>query len=187
MAKVDLNPSLTRIRGRIENLVYRRTLRGLALSGRPAPRTTPPSAAEVDVRQRFSAAAAYAKALLNDPVQRPRYVAAAKTKLLPVFALAMSDFLKPPVVQGIDIGGYRGVIGDVIKVSAFHVFEVLGVKVTIRDAAGVLLEQGAAVLTEGQWRYTATIAIAVGVAFTAEAVATDRPGHTGSLTVPLTE
>jgi len=71
-------------------------------------------------------------------------------------------------------------VGDLIKVAAFDDFEVTGVTVAIRDGADGLLMQGAAVLAEGRWSYAATAAIQMGEAVTVEAVATDRPGHTGS-------
>jgi hypothetical protein len=52
--------------------------------------------------------------------------------------------------------------------------------VILRSAANVVLEQGAAVLTDGVWHYTATTVVAKGTEIAVEAVATDRPGHTGT-------
>ena len=184
MAKAALNSALTSLRGSIDNWVYRKTGDGLVVTRRPQI-TAPPSPAQLAVRELFRAAAAYAKTAMADPVQGPRYAAAAAQMGLRPFALAVSDFLKPPVVQAIDPVGYHGAVGDAIKVRAFDEFEVTGVTVELRDAADVVLEQGPAVLAEGTWRYLATTPVAAGTALTIRAVATDRPGNTGSLQLPL--
>ena len=76
-------------------------------------------------------------------------------------------------------------MGEVLKIRATDYFEVVGDTVTIRDAGNAVLEAGATVLAEGSWHYTATKAIAVDVAVTIEAIATDHPGHTGSHSVQL--
>ena len=136
------------------------------------------------VREQFRAAAAYAKAVFADPVRRPPYESAARAKGMSLFAFVMGDFLKPPVVEVIDAAGYHGVVGDLIKITARDDFEVVGVGVVIRDAADAVLEQGPAALVGGQWTYATTVAVAAGETVTIEATATDRPGHTGSKTVP---
>lgn len=185
MAKVELNPSLMHISGRIGNLVYRKNGNGTMLAPLPTPSTTPPTAAQVSVREQFAAAAAYATAVLADPVLGARYAAAGDARGLRPRAMAVSDFFSPPVVKAVDLTAYHGAIGDVIAVRAIDDFEVTGVTVAIRDAANVVLEQGAAVLAEGLWRYAATTAVAVGQTVTIEAVAKDRPGHTGTKSEPL--
>lgn len=183
MAKIELDPAFEAFRGGLGNYVYRKTEDGVIASPR-VNRTYPPTAGQLAVRQRFATAAAYAKAVLAHAVQGPRYVAAAAEKGLRPAAFAVTDFLTPPEVTAIDAAGYHGAVGEAIVVQATDLFEVTGVAVAIRSAAGAVLEQGAAVLVEGTWRYLATTAIAAGTAVTLEAVATDRPGHTGTLSVP---
>ncbi len=185
MAKVELNPSLMHISGRIGNLVYRRNGNGTSISTRPAPTSAPPSAAQLGVREQFAAAAAYATVSLADPVLGPRYTAAAVARGMRPRAFAVADFFSPPVVKALDLSGYHGLVGDAIAVLAVDDFEVAGVTVVLRSADQTVLEQGAAVLSEGRWRYLATTAIAVGQAITVEAVAKDRPGHTGTRSEPL--
>ena len=109
---------------------------------------------------------------------------AAQAKGLALFAFVLGDFLKPPVVETIDAAGYHGRVGDLIKVSARDDFEVVAVDVVIRDAADAVLEQGPAALVGGQWTYATTVAVVAGETVTIEATATDRPGHTGSKSVP---
>ncbi|HEY1177525.1 MAG TPA: hypothetical protein VGF17_15315 [Phytomonospora sp.] len=184
MAKLEMDPPFRHVRGRIGGLVYRRNRSGTAIA--EARRADAPlKEGEAAVRAAFTAAAAYAKAAIADPVQGPRYIAAAELVGQRPYTFAVTDFLKEPVVQAIDTTGYRGVIGDAIKVRAVDDFEVTGVNVALSDGANAILKQGAAVLVDGLWHYAATTAIAVGTAVFIEAVATDRPGRTGSLQVPL--
>jgi hypothetical protein len=184
MAKVVLNSALRGIHGTMDNWVYRKTRDGVSIGKRPV-FTRPPTAAQLVVRERFRSAAAYAKSALLDLALRSRYETAARSKGIQVFAFAVTDFLIPPVVDAIDASGYHGAVGDVIKVRAFDDFEVTGVTVTVRDAGDGIILQGAAVLTDGRWNYVATGGIQVGEAVTIEAVATDRPGNTGSRSLPL--
>jgi hypothetical protein len=183
MAKIELNSAIRRIRGTIDNWVYRREGDGVIIGKRPTI-TAPPTAAQLAVRQQFRAAAAYARAARLNPVLWPRYEAAAKAEGMRSFAFALADFLKEPVVQSIDLSAYHGRVGDLVTVVAFDDFEIAGVAVAIRDGEGSVLEQGAAVAVNGRWQYMATVAIAVGEAVTIEAVATDRPGNTGRLNLP---
>jgi hypothetical protein len=184
MAKIGLNSALTRITGTIDNWVYRNTGEGMVVAKRPL-NMKPPTAAQLAVRQLFADAATYAKAAIADSVVGPRYAAAAAAVGQRPFPFAVADFLNEPVVEAIDSALYHGAIGNVIKVRALDDFEVAGVTVAIRDAANAVLEQGAAIFADGLWHYTATTAIAAGTAVTIEAVATDRPGHSGSRQVPL--
>lgn len=184
MAKAALNSALSALSGRIDAWVYRETDNGLVVTKRPQ-NSTPPSPAQLAIREQFAAAAAYAKAVLADPVLGPRYTAAAKTAGLKPYPFALTDYLTPPTVHAIDTAEYHGAIGDVLKVHASDRFEVTGVTVVIRNAADAVLEQGVAVLTAGLWVYTATTAIAAGTAVKIQAIATDHPGHTSSDIVPL--
>lgn len=183
MAKLTLNSALQGIRGRIDNWVYRKYGSRTVLARRPE-FSGPPSAAQLMVREKFRAAAVYAKAALADPVARAVYQVVAEARGLSLFALVVSDYLKAPVVEAIDTTGYHGLVGQSIKVMASDDFAVVGVTVAIRDAADELIEQGPAVLAGGQWTYTATAAVPAQATVAIEATATDRPGHTGVKIVP---
>ena len=128
----------------------------------------------------FKAAVAYAKAALADPVRRSVYAAIDQARRRGLIATAVADYLKPPVVDAIDLGAYHGAVGDPIMVRASDDVEVTGVTVVIRDESDAVLEQGAAVAQAGAWRYTATAAVAAGQSVTIEATATDHPGHPGA-------
>ncbi len=183
MAKLDLNTALKGIHGRIDNWVYRQFGNRTIIGPRPV-FTGAPTAGQLAFRERFQEATAFGRTALADPVLRPLYVAAARDRQQPLFSVVVADYFNPPVVAAIDAVGYRGRVGDVIKVTATDDFEVVGVEVVIRDAAGAVLEHGPAALVDGQWTYVATVAVVLGETVTIEAVAKDRPGHTGSKTVP---
>jgi len=185
MPKLEMDPPYRHVRGRIGGLVYMRGRNGTTNIARARRADAPLSPAQQAFREQFIAAAAYAKAAIVDPVLGPRYAAAAEAAGQQPYPLAVADFLKKPVVEAIDPSAYHGVIGDVIAVRAVDDFEVTGVAVAIRDGTDTVLEQGAAVLVNGQWHYTATTAIAAGTAVTIAAMASDQPGHTGSRERPL--
>lgn len=185
MGKTLLNTALAKISGRIDNWVYRRRHGQLIVAKRPDFSEVVPTANQLAARERFNLAAAYGRRVMADPVQRAFYAAIGDETGNNAFAEALTDFLKPPTVTALETAGYHGQIGDPIGIAATDTHGVTAVAVTIRNAANAVLEQGAAVLTDGTWTYTATTAIAAATAVTIEAVATDRPGQTGTLAVPL--
>ena len=138
MAKLTLNSALHGIRGRIDNWVYRKFGAGMIIARRPE-FTGPASAAQLATREKFRAAAVYAKAVLADPVRQPPYQAAARAKGMSLFAFIMGDFLNPPEVQAIDVTGYHGRAGDLIRMTSGDDFEIASVNVVICDAAGTVL------------------------------------------------
>ena len=179
MAKSTLNSALRGIHGKIDAWVYRNYGDRTVISRRPEG-TDARSPAQLAIRAAFKEAAAYAKAALADPVRRAIYATIAKARGRPLFATALTDYLKPPVVDAIDLGGYHGAAGDPIVVHASDDIEVTAVTVVIRDETDAVLEQGAAVAQDGTWHYTATAAVPPGQSVTIEATATDRPGHAGA-------
>jgi len=183
MAKVTLNSALQGIRGRIDNWVYRRFGDRMVIARRPE-FNGEPSAGQLAVREKFRAAAAYARGALADPVTQALYQPAAKSRGVSTFAFVMGDFLNSPEVRSIDTGGYRGQVGDPIVISAMDDFEVVSVSVVLRDAADAVIEQSSAALVGGRWAYLATQAVAGGSSVTIEATAKDHAGNTGKLTLP---
>ena len=85
------------------------------------------------------------------------------------------------MVEAIDAAAYHGAIGDPIVVRVVEDFETVGVTVTLRAANEAMIETGAAMEADGQWRYAASTVIPVGTTINVEAVVTDRPGHSGML------
>jgi hypothetical protein len=182
MAKIALNSAIASIRGGIDNWVYRRTRDGNILGRRPI-NTRPPTAAQLGVREQFRLAAAYGRSVLADETLAGRYNTAARARGMLTFPFAIRDYLNPPEVLSIDTTEYAKAIGNAIRVRATDDLEVTGVRISIQDADDDVLEEGAAVLMDGQWRYTTTTAAPT--AASVKAVATGLPGNTGERMVLL--
>ena len=185
MASTTFNGFLDRVRGRFGNIVFKRRDGATFISRPPAPSTAAPTAAQLAVRERFRLAAAYARGALSDPVLRPLYEQRARDRQQPLFSVAVGDYFNPPVLHAIDAAGYHGQAGDLIKVSASDDFEVVAVRVVIRDAADAVIEAGPAALNGGTWSYAATAVVAAGDTVTIEATAKDRPGNAHGKIMPL--
>ena len=182
MAKVKLNPVLQRLRGKVGDLVFKRYNDGVILASKPELTDNPPTAGQVAQRRQFKLATLYGRTVLADPVQKTVYEATAKAKGIPVFALAVGDFLNAPTVDEIDLSGYTGKAGETIRITASDDFAVMGVVVSINDAGGKVLENGPAAAQNGAWSYTTTTSLTAGQPVSIVVTATDRPGHTGTKT-----
>lgn len=142
-----------------------------------------PSAAQLKQRQRFSRANEYSRSVLADPCHRMAYEALAKSLNRRMDRMVASDYLTPPEVRHIELSGYHGQPGDVIRVVAVDDVEVVSVHVELRTAADTILEQGAATPRHGVWNYSATIAPPPGEKLTITATAADRPGNKATASV----
>lgn len=186
MARVKLNPIIDRVQGAFGDIVFRAYGRDTVISRRPGPSGLPPTPGQEAQRVRFRDASFYGRVVMEDPLARAFYEAIAKRRNQPVFSVIVGDFLNAPVVDEIDVSAYAGAIGDPVVVRAHDDVEVVGVQVTLTDAAGTELETGPATADEWRWRYVAQTAVASGTTVTVTAVATDRPGNTGSESVEVT-
>jgi hypothetical protein len=183
MAKAGLNPVFEKIRGAIGDLVFK-GLFGRTVVTRKPTQSEPPSAAQLATRKRFGEAAAYARAVFKDPLRKAPYVLAGKARNTSAFALALADHMNLPEVTEVDLGGYFGHVGDPVKITARDDFELVSVTVTIKDAGGMMLEQGLAVNLDGTWTYVATTVAPVDQTIMIEASAKDRAGHERTLAEP---
>ena len=175
------------LHGKFGDQVVFRTRNGQSFaSNMPKAASGSPSAAQLEVRDRFRMAAIWAKNALADPILLAAYQAKAKDGQTP-YVLAMTDFLKPPRISEINDSGYNGHVGDEILVSAIDDFKVTGVSVVITDPSDVLIEEGQCQPdgTGMYWKYTATVEVAALSGVEITAVAKDNPGHTGESTVTL--
>jgi hypothetical protein len=173
-----MNPWMTGVRGRYDNLVFRQ-VRGKTVISPFRPRTTEPTVAQRGVQTRFKLAAGYASGVLTDTAKRQAYERAAETQNKPLFGVIIADYLKAPVIEQIDLGGYHGNVGDIIRVMATDDVGVVSVTVRILLPNQTVLEQGPATLHEGAWVYTATVAKPAGQTVRIEANALDRPQNLG--------
>jgi hypothetical protein len=97
--------------------------------------------------------------------------------------IAFKDAWHEPVVHSITVNGYKGNAGDVIFVQATDNFRVVAVKVSIFDAAGVLIEEGNATQDGLMWMYTAQLSN--NNALRIVATAFDLPANQGIMEVMI--
>ena len=103
------------------------------------------------------------------------------------FLIAVTDYMRPPLVSEINTLDYEGNVGDQIHVVAFDDFAVTEVKVSIFNPAGALIEKGDCVLNSitNVYDYTATVAVIDLTGVEIFAQARDYPGHVGANFVTL--
>lgn len=102
-------------------------------------------------------ALAYARAVEKDPEKTAFYSSQAKRRQTP-FRLALNDAMNAPVIHQVDADEYSGRPGDSIYMKVTDDFRVTGVVVSISNAKGQLVEEGEAILLEGDhWVYRATV------------------------------
>jgi hypothetical protein len=182
VARTELNGALKSIHGRIDSWVYRRIRGRIVISRRPIA-SGAVSQAQALVRERFRVAGEYAKATLLDPVQRAFYQTISEQRNQPIVSVMLTDFLKPPVVDELDLTAYRGLAGDVIRIRATDDVEVRSVGVVIQARNGTVLEKGDAVLQSGVWTYLSSTQRTRDELAMITATALDRPGHVGTRVV----
>jgi hypothetical protein len=140
-----------------------------------------PTPAQLAHQLFFRKATIYAKAVMNDPIKNAKYAVKAVNGKT-VYTLAISDFMKPPVVDEIDVTNYKGKIGDKIVVQARDRFEVTQVNLKIIGVDSEVIEEGPCTLDAMNlyWGYTATVQKDVVAGMTITATAMDNPGHAGN-------
>lgn len=139
-----------------------------------------PTEKQLEVQQKFKLGAVYAKAAMNNPELKAQYQAAVNIKKdHSAYNLALRDAYKAPEIKDVTTADYTGAIGSTITVRAIDDFKVASVKVSITNAAGVLIEQGDAVLQDNglDWLYTATVANDAVQAGTITVSAKDLPAN----------
>lgn len=173
--------------GSTKNMTFTRRKSGKTIvAGRRGPSKVPPTAAQMEVRDKFKSGVIYAKAVMADAAKKELYSAAAQSDQS-AYNLALRDAVKAPKVQSIAVDGYSGKLGEAIIVRAMDDFRVERVEVSIFDAAGALVESGKAVkqANELDWLYAATVANEPAAGFKVSATAFDLPGNRGSLEITV--
>lgn len=126
---------------------------------------------------KFAKAVRYAKSALEDADLKQSYAEAGKKYNLSAYNMAISDFLKPAVIDAVSIDAYNGTVGSTITAKVSDNFKLTKVGVRIESSAGTTIEQGNATLKDGQWVYAATVANGAVSGGKIEVTATDTPGN----------
>ncbi len=178
MPKVKFNKLIHALSGRVGDFIF------YEADGQNLSRTMPEVTAERTEKQkansgRFLAAQQYAATALADPMLKAAYKTACRGHQNPR-NLAIRDAMRPPVVESINLDGYAGKPGQIVRVKATDDFRVVEVKVSVRGPGGELIEEGMAELgsEQGEWRYTTRAEVPSGQSVSVMAVAKDNPGNT---------
>lgn len=162
-----------------EELVFRQRAGKTIISLPPIFEPGEPTDEQKAVREKFKEAARYGRIALSLPDVRKAYQAKAGAGVT-AYNIALSDFFKAPVIAEIDVSNYSGSPGNTIRVLATDDFKVQTLWVSILNAAGAVVEEGAAnAAPEGNdtWIYTATASNATPAGGKVSVQASDLPGN----------
>lgn len=159
-------------------LVFRQVAGKTIASKAPAAPQGEPSEKQLAVRARFQQAVLYGRAVLADPATKKTYADAAPNGQS-AYNVAVADFFQAPDIAEIDVSGYTGQPGQVIKIKVTDDFKVKTVKLTIQNEDGSLVEEGDAVQlgNSADWTYTATAPNANLTMDKITVTATDNPAN----------
>ena len=159
MSVIKNNPLLKGASGMLGNVIVYRELRGKLIMSNKPKKVTSLSEAQQTARSRFQRAAFYAKRQMSNPETKALYATGVNDSKFTAFVVALTDYLKAPVIHEVDASAYTGASGQAIDVKATDDFQVKSVQVSIDDPTGVSIEKGEATLTVDapeQWRYITT-------------------------------
>lgn len=191
MAKSPMETMVGReVRGRVDNVVYRKLLGEMILARRPRKFEKPPTDVQLGVRERFRLASAYAKGVIRDPARKQPYldyVAEHNLTTARLFSIIARDFLRAPTVPDIHTDGYHRQPGGEIRLTVIDDTKVTGVTVSIsRQSDGHVLESGTATYRSPYWYYVATtVAPAAPEMLVIKVTATDLAGNVSTETMGL--
>jgi hypothetical protein len=158
-------------------LVFRQMATGTVIQSPPRV-SGKASEAQRAQRRRFQRAVLYAGAAVSDPETGPVY-AAKSGRGRTARIVAIADYLHAPDIERVDVSGYHGQPGDVIRIEATDDVAVKAVKVVIVNTDGTPVEEGFAVAeaTGYEWTYAATTVNDSLAGDRIEVYASDLPGN----------
>jgi hypothetical protein len=172
--------------GKIGDLLVFRQLAGKTVVSKMPAVSNKVTEAQLAQRRKFQRAVLYAGGVATDPELSEAY--AGKTKPGQTFRnLAVADYLHAPDIEMIDLSGYHGKPGDVIRIEVADDFVVREVKVVITNPDGTLVEEGFATPAPigYEWTYTATVANDDLSGDRIDVFASDTPGNITEKTAEL--
>lgn len=142
--------------GKVGDLLVFSQRNGKTIVSRMPRKVSVLSNAQIAQNEKFTMAASYAKAAIQDPVLKLGYQEQAEIRNISPYNCAMGDYLNAPEINQIITTGYSGNIGDKILIRATDDFSVESVEVRIEKADGSLIEEGNATQHPFHWEYTTT-------------------------------
>ncbi|MGC3947742.1 MAG: hypothetical protein QM762_25100 [Chryseolinea sp.] len=148
MPKVGNNPILKKVSGMLgDTIVFRQGPDGTVMSNAPK-KSGILTDAQITLRSRFMSAVNYGRRSMQKPDVLAMYEAGVDRKRKSAYTVAVSDYLSVPRIHQIDAKRYLGAVGQEVHVHASDDFRVQTVEVAIQNAAGAVVEQGEANLSE---------------------------------------
>ena len=157
---VSFNNVITRnYSGRVGDIVFRNYNGKSVMAKRPDCSKVIKSARQLENMDIFAKAVKYGLFVKDNP-DLCRFYKKKRPDLSPYHA-AISDYKSRPVIERVDVGGYKGLPGNVVTVSVWDKWNIEGVDIVIFNASGEVIECGAAVPRQFsgnmEWDYTATV------------------------------
>jgi hypothetical protein len=156
----SINNILTKgLSGMIGKQIVFRTWNGKTFISVAPKKPKKQSAVQKENRSKFKRATTYAKSMMKDPVKKAEYKEIAKELQLPnAYTAAITDYMRNPQIEALDLASYSGKADEEIKVTARKKgFEIQEVEVTIVDQNGEAIEEGRAVKgLDNEWIYRTT-------------------------------
>jgi hypothetical protein len=97
-------------------------------------------------RSKFKRATVYAKSMMKDPIKKADYKEIARKLQLPnAYTAAITDYMRNPQIEALDLAAYTGKADEEISITASKKgFEVQEVEVVVVDKNGEVIEEGKA-------------------------------------------
>jgi hypothetical protein len=187
MAKQKGKVVTHRLSGKIGDLLIFRQRAGMTVVAKVPTVSQKATKAQLAQRHRFQRAVLYAGGVAADDAALVEAYTG-KTKPGQTFRnLAIADYLHAPDIELIDLSGYHGKPGEVIRIEVTDDFAVREVKVVITNPDGTLVEEGFAKpeATGYEWTYTATATNDDLSGDRIEVFASDTPGNIAEKTAEL--
>lgn len=136
-----------------------------------------PTQRQVEIRNKFTEAANFASAAIENEEAKLMYDLMADIQgLKSAYIAAMTDYLTEPEIGGVYTAAYKGQVGDAINIRPRVPYKVVSIEVRIVAANGNNIEAGAATVNGLKWKYIATVANASVRGSQLILVARDRQG-----------
>jgi len=177
---ISYNNVITRnYSGRVGDIVFRNYNGKSVMAKRPDCSKVIKTARQLEFLNKFAKAVKYGLFVKDNPALCEYY--SKKRPDMDPYHAAISDYLSRPVIERVDIGGYKGLPGNVVTVSVWDTWSIEGVDVVIFTALGEVIECGAAVPRQFsgnfEWDYTATVENPDYKGGRVEFRVTDKPGN----------
>jgi hypothetical protein len=158
MARSKNNPLTKGLSGMVGKQIVFRTWNGKTFVSVAPKKPKRQSPVQKENRTKFKRATVYAKNMMKDPVKKAEYMEISKKLQLPnAYTAAITDYMRNPEIEELDLANYSGKAGEEIKVTVSKKdFDIQEVEVIVVDKNGEVIEEGKAKKTVGtEWIYKA--------------------------------